>query len=86
MRTKTTWERLTRIDTIELELLIDIGFLLLDVGGAVDGARSHNAECDAAITGVSNAANKIQALYQIDDGSQRSQCRYIKGVDDDGCV
>lgn len=53
--------RLTRVDAIKLELLIDIGLLLLDVGRAIDGGGSHDAKCDAAITGVSNAAIKIQA-------------------------
>lgn len=59
-------EKRTRVNAIELELLVDVGFLLLDVCRAVDGCGSHGAGCDATITGVSNAASTRVARVLAD--------------------
>lgn len=59
-------EKRTRVYAIELKLLIDVGFLLLDVCRAVDSCGSHGAGSDATVTGVSNAASKIQARVLAD--------------------
>ena len=46
--------RLTRIDAIELELLIDICLLLLDVGGTVDRHDVVGVVVVMTTTGIKN--------------------------------